>query len=57
MPAFPQAILQRAPREARVVLLAGEALLLGGRHDSSVHHQRGRAVVVERGETQNTHCG
>ncbi len=40
-------------REAVVVLLAGEALLLRGGDDLSVHHQAGRRVVVEGGDPQD----
>ena len=39
-------------RERLVVLLPGEAFLLGCRHDLAVHHQRGSGVMVEGGDAQ-----
>ena len=38
-----------------VVLLAGEALLLRGRHDAAVLDQRRGAVVIEGGNAENAH--
>ncbi len=37
------------------MLLAREALFLGGRDDAAVLDQRGRAVVVEAGNAKDTH--
>ncbi len=45
---FVQAILDGVTRETRIVLLAGEALLLRGCDDPPVGYQGRRAVVVER---------
>jgi hypothetical protein len=42
-------------REPRIVLLSREALFLGGGHDPAVRDEGGRAVVVERGESQHPH--
>jgi len=42
--------------EARVVLLAGEALLLGRRDDAPVIEQTGSAVVIEGGDAQDAHA-
>src|SRR5262245_11672689 len=50
-----QTIAERMVREAGIVLLAREALLLGGRDDAAVLDQGGRAVVVERREPENAH--
>ncbi len=50
-----QAVLDGVPGEPGIVLLAGEALLLGGGDDPAVVEQRGRAVVIERGQTENAH--
>ena len=50
---FAEAVLDRQVREAGIVLLAGEALLLRGRHDLPVAHEAGRAVVIERRNAQN----
>src|SRR6266566_5273717 len=44
-----QARADRLMRESRIVLLAGEAFLLGSSDDLPVIHQRGRAVVVISG--------
>jgi hypothetical protein len=46
-PPLLEAIADRVPRKPRIVLLAGEALLLGGCDNATVLDQRGRAVVVE----------
>jgi len=40
-------------REPGVVLLAREPLLLGRRNDDAVLDQRGRAVMVIRGNSEN----
>src|SRR5262249_55039837 len=53
--AFPQAIRNGMRREARVLLLAREALLLRGRHDAAIDEQRGGAVVIERRNAEDTH--
>ena len=50
-----QAVFDRLGGKIRVVLLAGEALLLSGCHDLAVAHQRGRRVVVEGGYPQDVH--
>ena len=50
-----QAIADGMRGETRVVLFAAEALFLGRGHDLAIHHQRGRAVVIERRDTQNFH--
>jgi hypothetical protein len=48
-----QHVLDRVGGEARVVLLAGEPLLLAGGHDLAVAQQRGRGVVVEAGQAED----
>ena len=45
--AFAKAVLDRAPREAVVVLSSRKALLLRRGHDATVADQGRRAVVVE----------
>ena len=50
-----QAIRDGMVRIAGIVLLAGEPLFLGSGHDRAVLDQGGGAVVVERGNTQDTH--
>src|SRR6266853_480538 len=50
-----QARADRLMRESRIVLLAGEAFLLGSSDDLPVIHQRGRAVVVISGDAENAH--
>jgi hypothetical protein len=50
---FAQAVRKRLRRELRVVFPAREALLLRCRDDPAVLHQRGGAVVVERGDPQD----
>ena len=45
----------RARGKAGVVLLAGEALLLGGRNDAPVNHDGGSAVVIERRDPEDAH--
>ena len=42
-------------RKARIVLLAGEALLLGGAHQMAILDQRRRAVVIEGRDAQHPH--
>ena len=41
--------------EARIVLFASEALLLSGGDDIAIAHQRGCAVVIERGNSKYLH--
>ncbi len=55
-PALLQAVAKRVRREALIVLLAGEALLLRGGDDASVLDQRGRAVVVEGRNADDAHA-
>jgi hypothetical protein len=43
-----QTITQGMVRESGVVLLAGEALFLGGGDDASILNERGGTVVIER---------
>ena len=50
-----QAIGDGVMRETGIVLLAGEALLLGGGDDLSVDDQCRGAIVVERGQSENSH--
>src|SRR5262245_22697080 len=50
-----QAVAERMMREAGIVLLAREALLLGGRDDAAVLDESGRAVVIECRESENAH--
>ena len=52
-PRLAQAVVDRVAREARVVLLAGEALLLGRGEDLAVAEQRGGAVVVVRADSEH----
>ena len=54
-----EAVVDGAPGEAGVVLLAGEALLLGGRDDPAVLHERRRRVVIEGRDAEHggRHCG
>ena len=42
-------------RETGIVLLAREALLLRGRHDTAVFDQGCGAVVIERRKPDNAH--
>lgn len=50
-----QAITQGVQREARVVLAAREAFLLGGGDDHTVAQQCGCAVMVVAGEAEDEH--
>lgn len=50
-----QAIGNRMLRERCVVPAAGKAFLLSGRHNASVFHQRGGAVMIECRDTENPH--
>src|SRR5262245_45990053 len=50
-----QTVAERMMREAGVVLLAREALLLGGRDDAAMLDEGGRAVVIECRESENAH--
>src|SRR5262245_65278783 len=50
-----QTIAERMMREAGIVLLAREALLLGRRDDATILDEGGRAIVVECGEAENAH--
>ena len=54
-----QTVAHRMLGKTRVVLLAREALLLGGRDDFTVDQERGGAVVIKRGNAQYFHdrCG
>ncbi len=54
-PAFLQAVVDGVLREVEVVLLAREALFLGGRDDAPVLDEAGGAVVVESGDSENVH--
>ncbi len=54
---LPQAVAHRLGGEARVVLLAREALLLRGRHDATVLDECCGAVVIERRDAQDPHAG
>ena len=47
---FLQAVVHRVLREVVVVLDAGEAFLLGRRHDLAVFHHSSGAVVVKSGD-------
>src|SRR5262249_44769420 len=51
-----KAIARGVMGKTRVVLLAGEALLLGGRHDAAVREQAGGAVVIKRRYAENAHA-
>ncbi len=51
--ALGQTVRRRVGGDAGVVLLAGEALLLGGGHQIAVAHQAGAAVVVEGADTED----
>ena len=42
-------------REAGIMLLPCEALLLGSRDDAAILDESGRAVVVERRESEDAH--
>ncbi len=50
-----QAVLHGVFRKARVVLLAREALLLGGTDQLTIRDQRGGAVMVEGRDSQDPH--
>ena len=52
-----EAIIDRMRGKPMVVLLAGEALLLGGRDNPAILNQTGRAVVVIGGNPENLNCG
>src|SRR5690349_12136225 len=52
-----QAVGERLRREARIVLLACEALLLRGGDDPAVLHERSGAVVIERRDTDDAGRG
>src|SRR5690606_11446509 len=54
-PAFAETVRDGVRRERRVVLEAGEALLLRRRHDPPVADEAGRGVVVETGEAEDGH--
>ncbi len=56
-PAFGEAIVDRVARKARVVLAPAEALLLRGGDDAPVLDQRRGAVVVEGGNSEDSHRG
>ncbi len=53
--ALTQAVGSGVDRDAGVVLLAGEALFLGGGDDLAVAHQAGAAVVVEGADAEDVH--
>ena len=44
-----------AAGKARIVLLPGEALFLGGGNDAPVDHDGSGAVVIERRDAEDTH--
>jgi hypothetical protein len=50
-----QAIADGVVRKRSIVLLAGEAFLLGGRHGMAVLDQRSRAVVIKRRYAEHPH--
>ena len=50
-----QAPLDGAEREPRVVLAARQALFLHGADGHAIDHERGRGVVVMRGDAENLH--
>src|SRR5262249_35638874 len=50
-----QAVLDGMARKARVVLLSGKALFLGGSRDLAVSDERGGAVVIERRNAEDAH--
>src|SRR5579871_1267283 len=50
-----QAILGRVRWKSGIVLLAREALLLRGRDNFAIAHQRRGAVVIKSGDSQNLH--
>src|SRR5215510_13947555 len=52
---FLQAIRDGMRGEARILLLAGKALLLRGRHDTAVDEQRSGTVMIERRNTEDAH--
>ena len=54
--AFIEAIGDGLRREARPMLDATEALLLGRGDENAVAHERGRRVAVEGVETENNHA-
>ena len=51
-----QAVVDRVRGKARIVLLAGEALLLRRGDDAPVLDQRGGAVVVEGRDAEDAHA-
>src|SRR5882672_10639796 len=52
---FLEAISDGIPRNAGIVLLARESLLLSGGYDVAVAHQASGAVVVQRADAENVH--
>src|SRR5262245_59709779 len=50
-----EAIRDRMSRKARILLLAGEALLLCCGHNAAVDQERRSTVVIERGNTKDSH--
>src|SRR5205814_8727110 len=52
-PGFFYAVVDGVRRDSGVVLLASEALFLRGRDDLAVDHDRGGAIVVERGDAED----
>jgi hypothetical protein len=54
-PAFAEAILDGTRWKTGVMLLPGEALLLGGGDDPPGVDERGRAVMIKGGDPQDAH--
>jgi hypothetical protein len=50
-----QAIGNRMARKTRIVLVAGKALFLRRGDDVAIHHDGGRAVMIEGRDPQNIH--
>jgi hypothetical protein len=53
--ALVQTISERMVWKTRIMLLAREALLLGGGNDLSIDDQRRCTIVIERRQSQNSH--
>ena len=51
-----EAVPEGLCRKGVIMLLAREALFLGGRDNAAVFDQRGRAVVIEAGHANDTHA-
>src|SRR6516225_6843537 len=50
-----EAILDRVARIVGIELLAGETFFLRGGHNAAIGDQRGRTVMIERGDPEDTH--